>query len=100
MVVVPGKMAWQNVTSMEEINRFVVLANSGRFNRDRTAREFGISRKTAYKHLERYAAEGLAGLQPRSHRPPQFPQRTDEAIETLILGGWSKGSRLKGGLPK
>src|SRR5690606_20226864 len=46
---------------------------------------FGISRKTAYKHLERYAAEGLKGLQPRSHRPHTFPQRTDEAVEALVL---------------
>lgn len=78
-------MPWQNVTPMEEINRFVVLANSGRFTVTDLCEQFGISRKTAYKHLERYAAEGLAGLQPRSHRPHQFPQRTDEAVEALIL---------------
>ncbi|MEK7732375.1 MAG: integrase core domain-containing protein, partial [Planctomycetota bacterium] len=32
-----------------------------------------------------YAADGLQGLQTRSHRPHQFPQRTDEAVEALIL---------------
>ncbi|MFM9954973.1 MAG: leucine zipper domain-containing protein [Opitutaceae bacterium] len=31
------------------------------------------SRKTGYKHLERCAALGLAGLQPRSHRPHHSP---------------------------
>ena len=71
---------------MEEINRFVVLANSGRFTVTDLCEQFGISRKTGYKHLERYAAEGLRGLQQRSHRPHQFPQRTDEAIEPSKRG--------------
>ncbi len=70
---------------MEEINRFVVLARSGRFTVTDLCEQFGISRKTAYKYLERYAADGLAGLQPRSHRPHHFPQRTDEGLEALIL---------------
>ena len=47
--------------------------------------QFGISRETGYKHLERCAALGLAGLQPRSYRPHHSPQRTDEAVEALIL---------------
>ena len=36
----------------EEINRFVVLANSERFTVTDLCEQFGISRKTAYKHLE------------------------------------------------
>jgi len=70
---------------MEEINRFVILARSGRFTVTDLCEQFGISRKTAYKYLERYAVYGLAGLQPRSHRPHHFPQRTDEAVEALLL---------------
>lgn len=70
---------------MEEINRFVVLAQSGRFSVTDLCEQFGISRKTGYKHLERYAALGLAGLRPRSHRPHHCPQRTDEAVTALIL---------------
>src|SRR5438552_17135677 len=78
-------MPWQNVTCMEEINRFVILARSGRFTVTDLCEQFGISRKTGYKHLDRYAATGLKGLEPRSHRPHQFPQRTDGAMEALIL---------------
>lgn len=78
-------MPWKNVTLMEEINRFVILARSDRFTVTELCEQFGISRKTGYKHLERYAADGLKGLQARSHRPHQFPQRTDEAVEALIL---------------
>jgi transposase InsO family protein len=78
-------MPWKNVTNMEEINRFVMLARSGRFSVTDLCEQFGISRKTGYKHLERYAECGLAGLQPRSHRPHHSPQRTDEAVTALVL---------------
>jgi transposase InsO family protein len=70
---------------MEEINRFVVLARSGRFNMTDLCEQFGVSRKTGYKHLERYAALGLAGLKPRSHRPHCSPRKTAEAVEGVIL---------------
>ena len=70
---------------MEEMIRFVMLARSTRFTVTELCVQFGISRKTGYKHLERYAAEGLKGLQPRSHRPHRFPQRTEAAVTALIL---------------
>ena len=44
---------------MEEINRFVTLARSGHFTVTDRCEQFGISRKTGYKHLERYAEQGL-----------------------------------------
>jgi len=78
-------MPWKEVTPMEEIIRFVTLANSGRFTVTELCEQFGISRKTAYKHLERYAEGGLKALQPRSHRPHSFPQRTAVDLESLIL---------------
>jgi len=78
-------MPWKNITPMEEIIRFVMLAQSDRFTVTELCEQFGISRATGYKHLDRYAADGLKGLQTRSHRPHQFPQRTDKAVETLIL---------------
>lgn len=73
---------------MDELIRFVMLAQSGRFTVSELCEQFGISRKTGYKHLERYAAEGLKGLAARSHRPHQFPQRTDRNgsfLEAMIL---------------
>ncbi len=56
-------MPWKNITSMEEIIRFVMLAQTDRFTIKELCEQFGISRKTGYKHLERYAANGLKGLQ-------------------------------------
>lgn len=60
-------------------------AQSARFTITELCEQFGISRKTAYKHLARYAAAGLKGLQPRSHRPHCFPQCTDADVEALIV---------------
>src|SRR5271170_3366659 len=78
-------MPWKNVTPMEEMIRFVMLAQSSRFTVTELCEQFGISRKTGYKHLERYASDGLKGLQPRSHRPHQIPRRTDAVVTALIL---------------
>jgi response regulator of citrate/malate metabolism len=52
-------MPWKPITTMEEITRFVMLAQSDRFTVTELCEQFGISRKTGYKHLERYAASGL-----------------------------------------
>jgi putative transposase len=70
---------------MEEIVRFVMLAQSSRFTVTELCEQFGISRKTGYKHLARYASEGLKGLRGRSHRPHRFPQRTEAGLTGLIL---------------
>jgi transposase InsO family protein len=78
-------MPWKIVTPMEEVIRFVTLAQTGRFTITDLCEQFGISRKTGHKYLERHAADGLKGLQPRSHRPHHSPQRTAEAIEALVL---------------
>lgn len=69
-------MPWKNIIPMDEIIRFVSLAQTDRFTITELCLQFNISCKTAYKHLERYATGGMAALAPRSHRPHRFPQRT------------------------
>jgi transposase len=78
-------MPSQNVTLMEEIIRFVTLAQTDRFTVSDLCEQFGISRKTGYKHLKRYAAAGLKGLQTPIRRPHPFRQRTAAAMKALIL---------------
>jgi DNA-binding GntR family transcriptional regulator len=51
-------MPWNQVTQIEEIIRFVMLARRARFTETDLCEQFGISRKTAYKHLARYEADG------------------------------------------
>jgi len=70
---------------MEELIRFIALAQTERFTLTELCEQFGISRKTAYKHLERYALGGFKALEPRSSRPLHSPASTDEAVTALIL---------------
>ena len=44
-------MPWKEVSPMEEIIRFVMLAQSARFTVSELCEQFGISRKTGYKPL-------------------------------------------------
>ncbi|ALO25651.1 DNA-binding helix-turn-helix protein [Leptospira borgpetersenii str. Noumea 25] len=53
-------------------------------------KEFGISRKTGYKYLERYESEGLDGLKDRSKKPKKHPNETPENVVLLIMQMWEK----------
>jgi transposase InsO family protein len=46
---------------------------------------YGISRKTAYKWIDRYVRQGPAGLEERSRKPRNSPNRTPEHIEAALL---------------
>jgi transposase InsO family protein len=49
------------------------------------AKAMGISRRCVRKWLDRYAAEGEAGLHDRSSRPHSCPRRTSAEVEQRIL---------------
>ncbi len=46
---------------------------------------FGISRKTGYKWLKRFRADGRAGLQPKSRRPKHSPRKTPDTVVDAVL---------------
>ncbi len=48
-------------------------------------RRFRISAPTAYKWLKRFALEGMAGLEDRSHRPHHQPRRSSAELEQRVL---------------
>jgi putative transposase len=48
-------------------------------------REFGISRKTGYKIVQRYNDSGLEALTDRSRRPYRHANQLPAQIETLIV---------------
>lgn len=43
------QMPWNDVTRMKQIDRFVMLARSGRFTMSDLCEQFGMSHKTDYK---------------------------------------------------
>ena len=69
-------MAWKNESSMEQKERFAMLATSDRYTIKELCEEFGISRKTGHKWLSRYAVLGKAGLVDQSRAPKSIHNRT------------------------
>lgn len=62
-------MPWSSVSAMDLRQQFIREYQQSVFSVTYLAEHFGISRKTAYKWIARYAAEGTAGLVERSRRP-------------------------------
>ena len=59
-------MPWQETSFMDQRVQFIADYQRDVFDVADLARRFGISRKTAYKWLERYEVAGPAGLSDRS----------------------------------
>jgi transposase InsO family protein len=64
---------------------FVMLAREAGVNRRELCRRFGISAKTGYKWLARYAKDDEAGLVEGSRRPRRSPVHTPGQVEQAIL---------------
>jgi transposase InsO family protein len=98
-------MPWKETTAVSERLELVELAVSdGGANLALLCRRFGVSRKTAYKWLERYRAGGAAALGDRSRRPAASPARTAAHVEARVVelrhahpawGGRKIAARLK-----
>jgi putative transposase len=78
-------MPWRETCAMTERLRFVALFEEGNSTMAALCREFGISRKTGYQLLARYAAEGDVGLQDRSHAAHHHPHAVSEMAEEQIV---------------
>jgi transposase InsO family protein len=56
-----------------------------RRSKSEVARQYGVSRRWVITLIQRYLAEGDAGLRPRSRRPRSSPQQTAQAVEDEII---------------
>ncbi len=75
-------MPWESKT-VEELRKEFVLEAERSSNFSAVCREFGITRKTGYKWLERYRADG--SLSDQSRRPRTTANKTPEETEKLII---------------
>ena len=75
-------MSWEQRTVEQQREEFVLSARNC-LNFSRLCREYGISRKTGYKWLER--ANNGETLDNHSRKPKQSPQRTPIEIEHKVL---------------
>ncbi|PRC90552.1 IS481 family transposase [Solimicrobium silvestre] len=78
-------MTWNTANTMDLRLEFIHLALQEGANRRELCRRFGISPKTAYKWLERYAVQGEEGLQDRSRRPHHSPNHSSDHLEKLVV---------------
>ena len=77
-------MPWKERTKMEERLLLITRYEQGESITD-LCREYGVSRKTAYKFLNRYRSSGARGLEDLRRRPYTNPKQTRQLIVDLIV---------------
>lgn len=77
-------MPWKESCRVDERTKLLARLDAGERMVD-LCREYGISRKTGYKFLERYRQLGDEGLADRSRAPRRVALRTSAAIEELVI---------------
>ena len=78
-------MSWK-ASGVEHLRaEFVLVASEPDVSKSAACRDFGISRKTGYKWLRRYADLGLAGLADRSRRPRTNPLQVSGAMVVELV---------------
>ena len=93
-------MPWQETDPVDQRSRFIDAYLAGGFSFTELCERAQVSRKTGYKWLARYDAEGRAGLGDRSRAPHHCPHRIEAAVAALILSArrkhpdWGPGKLL------
>jgi len=78
-------MPWKEVTPVSERLSMCKLANEGRYSISKLARDFGVSRKTVYKWLDRYHREGAEGVFDKSRRPISSPTSVSADVTDAVV---------------
>ena len=78
-------MPWRDTFADDERLQFIVETFEGLSSVADLCRSFGVSRKTGYKWLGRFDAEGPAGLSDRSRKPHSHPQAVPAAVVEHVL---------------
>ena len=78
-------MVWMECSRVDE--RIVLIGEyiKGEQTMVELCLQFGVSRKTAYKWLARYNAEGPSGLADRSRAPLTHPHRVEDVVVEALL---------------
>ena len=78
-------LPWRETNPEMERLHFMERYATGEETVAELSRQFGVSRKTAYKRIGRYKADGDAGLLDRSRAPRAHPNATpSEVVERII----------------
>ena len=78
-------MPWEQVTVQQSRKEFVLLALQTQANISQLCERFGISRKTGYKWLARFAQNPDDALQDLSRRPRGSPRKSMDCVEQSVV---------------
>ena len=78
-------MPWKEAVAMHLREEFVIRAKAPHANVAALSREYGISRKTAYKWLARFEEGGLAALADLDRRPHRSPLRASADVALAVV---------------
>lgn len=78
-------MAWKERSRVDERVLLVGEYLKGERGMAELCREFGVSRKTAYKWVARYQIDGPSGLADRSRAPLTHPRRIEPATVEMLV---------------
>jgi len=78
-------MPWMESTTMDAKVAFILDWKSGKYLVSDLCAQYGISRKTGYKWINRFMDGGPDGLFERSHAPCESPHRTPVEVEQAIV---------------
>jgi transposase InsO family protein len=78
-------MSWKTTETNQERASFITDFHTEEFGISDLARRYGVSRKTAYKWLGRFRADGWDGLKERSRAPQHHPNALGVEMESLVL---------------
>ena len=78
-------MPFKEMSKVTSRYEFVTQAIAENANVSELCRRLGITRRTGYKWIDRFLAEGEDGLEEMSRKPHHSPYRTRVGIEKLVL---------------
>src|SRR5258708_1543555 len=78
-------MPWKEVHPLDQRKELIKTYETGLFSVMELSEQFGISRKTAYKWIHRYAECGPPGLTEQSRAPHSCPHQTPSYIEQALI---------------
>jgi transposase InsO family protein len=78
-------MPWRERSLVNIRQEFVLRAQTGEWTIAELCRQFDVSRKTGYKWLRRFQANGTAGLVDQSRRPRSNSLRVSAEVVTAIV---------------
>jgi putative transposase len=78
-------MPWSQTSPMDQRTQFIADYLREVLNVTELCDLYSISRKTAYKWIDRYLRQGPAGLEERSRRPQRSPHRTPDDVTEALL---------------